>query len=238
MSPLAQIQALAQSVYIRIKNRPYDDLTSTDGQAYVAQIIDFGNGYIDELENEVNPAGNVLDWKWVTQLGYTIGTAAVGTASITLPSGINNVIVDEDRYVQILQGGVAVSSWLIVSPDDITKPHLSDGNMCTVTGSTMTFSRLFTALEDQGSIVADITTPIPRLSLTNAKAITIIQPRELLVLGIAKNASLPDIVKGALSPSFVQKYNDLLQNAITRNNSSGAADTMVGNDYSYIRGIY
>jgi hypothetical protein len=239
MNPTAQIQALANSVYLRIKNRFYDDLTSPDGVAYVNAIIDFGNGFLDELENEVNPDGKPLDWDWVTQLGYTLGTAAINTASITLPSTINNVIVDEERYIQVVHGGIVVSNWLVVSPSQITnKTNRIVDDTCTVTGSTLTFSRLFKDFEDQGTIIGDVTLPFPRLSLTNAASIKIIKPRELLVLGIAKNASLPDIVKGGLSPSYVQKYNDLLQNAIMRNTSSSTPDNMQRTDYGSIRGIF
>lgn len=239
MSPTAQINALANSVYLRIKNRQYDDLTSPDGQAYVANIIDFANGFLDELETETNPDGDSLDWNWVTQLGYSLGTAAVNTASITLPSAVNNVIAGEDRYVQVQQGGITISNWLMVAPGNITNDQSrATQNMCTVTGSTMSFSRLFTPQEDGGSIIGDVTTYFPRLSLTNAKVLSIIKPRELLVLGIAKNAALPDIVKGTLTPSFVQKYQQLLANAISRNSNSAQADTAVTEDYGHIRGIY
>jgi hypothetical protein len=194
MSPQAQINALANSVYLRIKNRQYDDLTSTDGQAFVANIIDFANGFIDELENETNPDGDSLDWNWVTQLGYTIGTAAANTASIILPSAVNNVIAGEERYVQVQQGGITISNWLMVAPQNITNDRTRvTQDMCTVVGNTMSFSRVFSAQEDLGTITADVTTYFPRLSLTNAKVISIIKPRELLVLGIAKNAALPDI---------------------------------------------
>lgn len=239
MTPQAQINALAQSVYLRIKNRIYDDITSPDGQLFVANIIDFANGYIDELENETSPNGDALDWKWMMQLGYTLGTAAVNTASITLPSAINNVLADSDRYIQVQQGGITVSNWLLVSPNDITTntARITE-NMCAVTGSTLSFSRLFNAQEDQGTIIGDVTLPFPRLSMTNAKVINIIKPRELLVLGIAKNAALPDIVKGSLTPSFVQKYQQLLGNAISRNASSSQADTITTDDYGYVRGIY
>lgn len=244
MSPTAQINAFVQSVYLRIKNRQYGDLTTAAGQALVANIIDFANGFIDELETEVNPDGNPIDWKWVTQLNYALGTATIGAASITVPSAVNNVIADEDRYIQIQQGGIVVSNWLLVAPGNITNnQNRITEDMCTVTGSTytgitMTFSRVFNEQESNGTIVGDVTLPIPRLSLTNVKALSIIKPRELLVLGTAKNDVLSDIVKGTLTPSFVQKYQNLLQNAINRNVSSAQADTAVSDDLGYIRGIY
>jgi hypothetical protein len=240
MSPTAQIQALAQSVYLRIKNRYYDDLTTSDGQTFLAQIIDFGNGFIDELENEVNPDGQPIDWKWLETLGATLGTAAVNTASISFPGGFLNLIAEEQRYVEVQQDGTTVSNWLVVSPNDIAnQSQRYTEDMVTLTGSgIMTFSRQFNENEDGGTVIGDVTSAFPRLSLTNAKVLSVIRPRELLVLGIAKNASLPDIVQGSLSPSYVQKYDDLLQNAIARNSASGAADTVTRDDLSGIGGIY
>ena len=239
MTPTAQIQALAQSVYLRIKNRLYDDITSTDGQAYVNAIIDFANGWLDELETETSPSGEPLYWKAVTQLGFPIGTAAVNTATITLPSTVNEVIVEEDRYVQVKFDTAVVSNWLVVSPEQITNvKNRVVQDMCTVTGSTVTFSRLFNANENGGTVTADVTIPFPRFSLTNAKSLLLVKPRELLVLGIAKNAALPDIVKGSLTPSFVQKYQELLEGAMLKNLYGGRADTAQTEDYGYIRGIF
>jgi hypothetical protein len=239
MSPTAQIQGLAQSVYRRIKNRAYDDITSADGQVFVANIIDFANGWLDELETELTPSGDPLYWNAVTQLNYPLGTAAVNTASIPVPTGINEVIIEEDRYIQVQQGGTTISNWLVVSPDAITnKTDRITEDMCTVVGGSIIFSRIFRSTEDQGAIVGDVTIPFPRFSLTNVKSLALIKPRELLVLGIAKNSVLPDIVKGSLTPSFVQKYQDLLTGAITRNEYSSRADTIDTEDYGHVRGIY
>jgi hypothetical protein len=239
MNPTQQVQAFAQSVYLRIKNRQYDDITSVDGQAFVANVIDFANGFLDELETETNPAGQPMDWKWSTRIGFTLGTAIVNTSNIILPKTIDNVIDDENRYIQVAYDNIVVSNWLLVSPDQITNGQdrvVED--RCTVTGNILTFSRLFKDYENGGIITGDVTVPIPRLTLTNAAALNIVKPRELFVLGVAKNSSLPDIVKGNLSPSYVQKYEKLLANTIARNNSSGAAETAHRSDYGSIRGIY
>ena len=239
MSPLVQIQNFAQSVYLRIKNRQYDDVTGPDGQVFVANIIDFANGFIDELENEVDAEGNPINWKWLEQLGVSLGTATSGSASATFPSTYLNLIADENRYVQVLQDGSPVSNWLVVAPGDIRNSTYGyTGNMVTLTGSgVLTFSRVFNDQENGGTIVGDVTTPFPRFSLTNAKILSIVKPRELLVLGVAKNASLPDIVKGTLSPSYVQKYDDLLTNVISRNGVSSVGRTAQRDNNGYISGV-
>jgi hypothetical protein len=239
MSPKAQIEALAQSVYLRIKNRQYDDILGTDGQIFVANIIDFANGWLDEFETELTPSGDPLYWNVMTRLNYTLGTAAVNTASVVLPTAVSELIIEEERYVQVQQGGITVSNWLVVSPDGITnKTSRVTEDVCTSVGGTLVFSRQFKSTEDGGTIVGDVTLPFPRFTLTNAKSLSLIKPRELLILGIAKNSVLPDIVKGTLTPSFVQKYQDLLTGAVTRNEYAAKADTIISEDYSRIRGIF
>lgn len=240
MQPQLQLAAFANSVYMRIKNRAYDDLTSPDGLAYIALITDFANGFIDELETEVNIDGSPVDWRWSTLLNASLGTATAGLSSVAFPNTFLNLIAGEQRYVQVLHDGTPVSNWLVVSPNNIANPRQRyTENMVCLTGSgILTFSRPFNAQENGGTITGDVTTPIPRLSGTNVKALSIIKPRELFVLGVAKNESLPDIVKGKLSPNFAQKYDKLFQNTIARNNASGAADTAVRENYSDIRGVY
>lgn len=239
MSPQAQLTAFAQSVYLRIKNRQFDNISGIDGQTYITNVIDFTNGYIDELENEIDSEGNPINWRWLEQLGATLGTATTGAASMAFPTTYLNLISDENRYVQILQDGTAVSNWLVVAPGDISnKMYRYTEDMVTLTGSgILTFSRQFRDTENGGLVVGDVTTSFPRLSQTNVKVLSIIKPRELLVLGVAKNASLPDIVKGALSPSYVQKYNDLLSNVILRNGTSSVSRTLQRENNNYISGV-
>lgn len=240
MSPQKQLEAFANSVYMRIKNRPYDDLSSIDGQAYIAQIIDFANGFIDELEIEVNPNGQPVDWKWSELLDAPLGIATAGRSSITMPATYLNLIANESRYVQILQDGSPVSNWLVVSPNQITsqKRRYTEPMVCLTGSGVLTFSRPFNANENNGSITGDVTTPFPRLSGSNVKIFNIVKPRELLVLGTAKNVSLPDIVKGSLSPALAQKYNNLLANTIARNAVSGSSDEIDREDFSGVGGVY
>lgn len=245
MTPIAQLQSFANSVYRAIKNRAYDDLTSDDGKAYLDTIVDFTNQFLDELEMETTASGEPVDWKWMRQTAYTLGTATVGDASITAPTAIFNLIANPGRYVQIIHDGAVVSNWAVVAPDNITnKADRVTEDMCSLIGTTIVFSRVFKDYEDQGTIVGDVTLPIPRMvydvstgKVSNVKVLTTVKPKQLLVLGVAKNSSLPDIVQGKLSPSFVQKFDDLLQGAIIRNSVSSSSDTVQTDDLSYISGI-
>lgn len=247
MSPTAQLTAFAQSVYLVIKNRYFDDITGEDGIVFIQQVADWTNQFIDELEAETGAAGEPLNWNWVRQNGATLGTAVTGDASVPTPTTVQNLIAAPGRYVQILQDGTPIANFAVVNPDDISS--LTDRiteDMCAIVGGNIVFSRAFKATENNGTIIGDIVTPIPRIVLnvstgtlvvTNAKVLTTVKPKQLLVLGVAKNATLPDIVQGGLSPSYTQKFNDLLQGAIARNSISSSTGFAGRDDLSYITGV-
>lgn len=240
MAAIDDIRTFAQSVYLRVKNRYFDDIEGSDGDVFVNQIIDFTNGFIDELENEQDASGIPVNWDWVYEPGFELGTATEGDASISFPSDdVNNLIAGEERYVQILQDGVVISNWAVVQPGQISsKADRVTQDMCARVGDTLTFSRAFKDTEDNGTIIGDVTLPLPRLTLTNADILTTVKPQELLVLGVAKNNTLPDIVRGGLSPSYVQKFNDLLTGALARNTVSSISDTAQRDDLSGVGGVY
>jgi hypothetical protein len=247
MSPLAQLEAFANKVYLVIKNRYFDDLTSDDGKTYLNQLVDWTNMYLDELEAETTADGAPINWRWVRENGYTLATSiSSGAASISMPSAVNNLIVEEGRYVQITQGGSVIANFAVASPNQITS--LTDRiteDMCAVVGSDLVFSRAFTDAEAGGTVTGDVTTLIPRIAynstastVSNIKALSLVKPQQLLILGVAKNATLPDIVQGGLSPSYVQRYNDLLDGAKARDGFSSISDIVQRDDLSNVSGIY
>lgn len=248
MTPLEQLQAFTQSVYLVIKGRYFDDIDTSDGTVLVQQTVDWANMFVDELETEVSPDGTPLDWKWLWQMGAELGSATQGDASITTPSTVNYLLADENRYVQITVGEAVVSNWVVVSPDQISnKGDRVTQDMCAQVGSSIVFSRAFKDYEAGGTITGDITIKFPRitytisggvLTVTNLKLLTTVQPKTLLILGVAKNASLPDIVQGGLSPSFAQKYADLLNNAIARNNTGAVANVAQRDNMSDVAGVF
>lgn len=249
MSPRAQLEAFTQSVYLIIKGRYFDDISSEDGITLMQQTIDWTDMFIDELETEVDAEGKPLDWKWVRQPGFTLGTATQGDASISMPTSVNYLLTGENRYVQITQDGTVVSNWAVVAPDQISnKSNRIIEDMCTVTGSTITFSRAFKDTEANGTIIGDVSTAFPRMkftigadgtfNVTNVAILSVVKPVTLLKLGVAKNASLPDIVQGGLSPSYSQKYTDLFNNAVARNSDTSSSSLVSRDDYSSIGGQY
>lgn len=240
MGPEAQIEAFAQSIYLTIKNRYFDEITGEDGQVFVAQVIDWTNMFVDELETEVDTSGRLVDWWFARDSDHALGTAVTGAASVSVPTDTDRLITDEMRYVQIQQDGTTISNWAVVHPSDITnrRDRITE-DMCAVVGTNIVFSRVFKDTENNGSIIGDVQLKLPRLSRTNIKLLGIVKPGLLLKLGVAKNATLPDIVQGGLSPSYVQKFQDLLTGAIARSAASSVARKAARDNYSgSVRGVY
>lgn len=239
MSPTDQITAFVQKIYLVIKNRRYDDLAGVDGQDYISQVFDWTNMYVDELENTVNPVDNTpVDWWFARENGATLGSVTVGASSVTLPTTVDHLVVEENRYVQVVVNGVVVSNFAVVSPGDINnRSNTFSEDKCAVVGLSVVFSRKFTDKEANGSVIGDVINKLPRLSATNVKLLSIVRPQTLLMLGVAKNATLPDIVQGKLSPSYATKYDGLLNGAIARSVATSQSATAARDDYSHIRGV-
>lgn len=250
-SPTAQLQAFAQSVYKMIKNRYYDDLTSADGQTFLAGVVDWANEFIDELEYEVNSDGQPIDWIWVRRPGAALGTATAGLNSIAWDgTSYNNLITGTDRFVQLLRAdGTVVANFTVVAPGELSNDTSRNNlDMCTLVDGNIWFSRAFTTAENGLAVVGDVTAYLPRVTTvisstskqivaTNVDIFKTVRPLTLLKLGTTKNAILPDIVQGGLNPSYTQKYNDLLTNAINRSEASSLAPSADYSDYGSVRGI-
>lgn len=240
MNPQKVIEQFAQDIYLILKNRFYDDISGDDGKVYVQQVISWTNMFLDELETAVDPDTKMpVDWWFSRTNGYSLGTAIEGNASISLPSAILRLITDDQRYVQITQDGTPVSNWAVVNAADITnRTDRITQDMCAAVGTSLVFSRAFKDIENSGRIVGDVITNIPRLSLTSTAVLAQVKPLLLLKLGVAKNAVLPDIVQGGLTPSYSQKFDNLLSAAILRSKATSIAHLVPRQSYSGVSGVY
>lgn len=242
MAAIDDLRTFTNKVYLVIKGRYFDDLTSDDGANLVNQTIDWANMFMDELELETNNDGQAIDWWFARQNDATLGKARAGRKVIDWDTDFLNLIAGEERYVLITVNGQVISSWQVVEAGQLgNKPGTTVSDRVARVGQQLVFSRVFRDTEDGGTITGDVTTPLPRLSLTNSDALTgdnAIQPQQLLILGAAKDASLPDIVQGKLSPSYAQRYANLLEGAKARSAASSVADTAQRDNYSSVRGVY
>ena len=234
------LQAFVQSVYLARYNRYIDDITDEDGREEVLKTVDWLNNFLGELELEA-------DWQYLRENDSTLGTVSSSSQTFPLPDGVRKLVVDEDRPLKIVQDGTTVSSWMVVDPDKLTEATGSIQDRVTTVGDTILFSRELNDTELNGTVTGDVIEDMPRviakvendaIVAEDIEVLELIKPQQLLVFGIAKNATLPDIVQGGLSPSFVERYADLLEKAVMENNASAAAEEAFREDLSGIRGVY
>lgn len=227
------IQAYAQSIYLVRADRYFEDIgTTTEGAEYIAQVIDYTNQLLDEIEVEA-------DWNYLREQDLVLGTIASPTQTFALPSDVRKLIVNEDRPLVIMQDGTIVSSFDVVDPNQISNPRdHNTKDRVTVVNGTILFSRPLTEIEQGGAVMADVLHVMPRLATDDATLLSLVKPKQLLVLGVAKNATLPNIIQGGISPSLTQKYGDLLEKAVAENNATAASYYAGAEDYSYIGGLY
>lgn len=231
MTDAEKIQAFTQSVYLATHNRYFDDITGDDGVTLQAQMIDWTNQFIEELEEEAY-------WNYVRENDFDFGTIITASDTFALPAEVRDLVIDEYRPLVILQDGSIVSEWEVVNPNQITRPTRSNAkDRVMVLKQVLIFSRPFNEMEIGGSVAADIVTPIPRLASNNTTVLDLVRPKQLLILGTSKNVTLPDIVQGGTSPSFTQKYTNELEKAIDKNMRSSVASETVRDDYGSIGGI-
>ena len=79
---------------------------------------------------------------------------------------------------------------------------------------------------------------LPKLSETDVTLLDTVDPVQLIVLGVIKNQTLPDVVQGGLTPSFTQKYADLLAATKLENDWSSEPASNVGEDLGFVRGVW
>ena len=242
MTDEAVMKAFAQSVTLAMtgKQMDADDLDSEDGDQFILELVDWTNQFVDEIELET-------DWNSVTELDKEIGIVASAIQTFPLPVGSRKLGVHEHRPLRILQDGTAVSTWDVVRPAMISARR--DGyplnSRVTFVGKNIVFSRDLNDNELGGTVLADVVNKMPRLAYTKGvegtpndlSILELVEPRQLLVLGVAKNATLPNFVRGKISPSLVQKYADVLGKAVAENEATGTGDVYESEDMNY-GGVY
>lgn len=240
MTDEERLNQFVQDVYLTRYNRLIDDITDEDGQIEVAKTLRWANMFLDEIESEKNPDGSPIDWLWTRTNDNTFGTIATVSDIFDLPAGVRRIVINPERPLVLMFGGSIISRFETVDANQITRRTVYPiTDRVAVVKNKLVFSRPFKDYEIGAEVMADTIETLPRLVLSpiNVDLLDVI-PYQLLVLGTAKNAVLPDIVQGGLTPSFVQKYGDELDKAIAENNASSTADEVVRDDYSSIGGIY
>lgn len=240
MTTTEKLRKFAQSVYLTRYNRYIDDITDSDGVDEINKAIDWTNMYLDELMAETDPEGRPIDWYFLRENDVQIGTISSSSQTFDLPDGVLRLVVDEFRPLVISQDGATVSEWDVVAPSQLNNRnrYLSSEQRVSYVGDQIVFSRPLNDTEINGVITADVINEPPEISLTNVDLLDTVKPKGLLILGVAKNATLPDIVQGGTSPAFAQKYNNLLEGAKARSQVSSIPSEASREDYGNIAGIF
>ena len=227
-----QIAEFGQKVYL-IQYGDLNDVDDEDEATFISNTITWVNLFLDELELEA-------DWNFAREYDYSLGTVAAEARTFTLTDDtVKNLVFSSDCFVNIYQDGSSVASFAVVNPNQISNPsNLDPSDRVTMLGRKLIFSRPLKDTEVGGDIRADIIKFLPRLSATDATVLTQVQPLDLLVYGVAKNASIPDSVKVAISPSLAQQYANILTKAIERNSLSSVAGDAGYENLSFVAGVW
>lgn len=232
MTVTEELTALAQSIYLATYNR-YNDVTGEELTSFIAKTIDWVNQFTPELELEA-------DWDYLRTNDNLISKVYTATTqSYELPEDVRTVVISPYRDVTISFDGAVVSTFTLVSPNNIADPtNPAPEDRATVINHKLVFSRPFKTTEIGGDIRCDTISFMPQLTTTDTELLSLVQPKQLIVLGVAKNTTLPDIVQGGISPSLAQKYGDLLKKAVAANNASATSSEAPREDLSWVRGVY
>jgi hypothetical protein len=239
------IQQFVNDVYLTKFNRFVDNLadsTDEDAVAEIAKVARWASMFCDELELERDDENKPINWSFLRDNDVDLGTINTLGQTFLLPSTpvrYRKLVVAPRRPLSILHDTSVIARFGVVEPDQITKrtdDAVSD--RVAVVNRKLIFSRPFRDTELTGHLVGDALRYIPRMTTTDATMLRTVPYYELLVLGVAKNATLPGIVEGGLSPSLTQKYNDLLEGAKAESADTTGMDTMDHEDFGYIGGVY
>lgn len=232
MAAIDRIRNLAQKTYYTINGATNDDTG--------ADLVEFENNFImgfnlwkDEYEAETY-------WNSVRVNDFVLTTISnTTTFSFVLPDEYRTPVIDENKYLKFVSDGIVIAKFKLVDPnqrqvdDELDRP-----DRATFVGRNIVLSRAPRAEEVGATIVLDVVNYIPDLTRTDDTALLLIYSPNLAVLGVAKNNTLADVTKVSLSPSFAQKYSNELNKAVAINNSTNEVDSMRGEDYSGIGGIW
>lgn len=233
MAAIDNITTLAQKTYYSINGAQNDD-TGTDLDEFIDNFILGFNLWKEEYECEAY---------WNSVRVNDLRLATIGNTvkySFELPDDYRTPVIDENKYLKfVLSDGTIIAKFKMVDPnqrqvdDDIDRP-----DRATFVGRNVVLSRAPRDEEVGAQIILDVVEYIPDLTLTDDSAIDLIANSQLAVLGVAKNNTLSDLTKVSLSPSFAQKYSNELNKALNINNASNEIDTMRGEDYGNIGGVW
>lgn len=232
MAAIDNIRKVAQDVYFTINGAENDD-TDEDLETFENNFIRGFNLWLDEFETEAY-------WNQVRVNDYVLGTISnTTTYSFQLPDDYRTPIIDQDKELKFVNDGTVIARFKMVDPNQRqVDDYVGRPDRATFVGRNIVLSRAPTDEEVGAQMVLDVVQFFPKLVRNDDSTLSLLPNTNLAVQGCAKNFTLADVTKVALSPSFAQKYNNELNKALAINLASNEVDDMRGEDYSSIGGIW
>lgn len=227
-----RIEELAQQIYLA-RNNDRNDVAGSELTSFLDNTIDWVNQFLPELDKEAY-------WSWVRENNYEMGIiGSTDEVSFALPITVRTVVKDPERPVHLVKDGRVISTFDVVSPSLIKNLKSHDNEpRAAIVGRNLVLSRELTDEELGATVYADVVHYLPKLSRDDVTVLDIVDPVQLIVLGVLKNQVLPDIVQGGLTPSYTQKYADLLEGAKAENEGSSQAEDALGDNLGFVRGVW
>lgn len=232
MAAIDRIRTLAQKTYYTINGAQNDD-TGDDLTTFENDFILGFNLWKEEYEAEAY-------WNKLRVDDYVLATIAnITTYSFKLPDQYRTPVFDMDKELKFVSDGIVIARFKMVDPNQrIIDDEYQRPDRATFVGRNIVLSRVPKTEEIGATIVLDVVKFLPELTRTDDSALELIANSQVAVLGIAKNQTLADVTKVSLSPSFAQKYNNELNKAVSINNATNEVDSMRGENFSNIGGIW
>lgn len=236
MAAIDTMEDLAQDIYL-IKNDATNDVSGDELTTFLSDTRRYINMWIDEFETET-------PWNIVRENDFNLGTIT-DISNRTIPitdATVRTLITSPYRPLTISQDGTVISTFLVVDPNNIGDPSNPETrDRATVIGRNIKLSRNLTEQELGGTVSCDIVKYFTKLSTDYSNIATVmaqVEPIILMKLGVAKNSTLPNVIQGQLSPSYVQKYNDELTKAKALNAATADSYDALCENLGGIGGVY
>jgi hypothetical protein len=226
-----RILKLAQKIYM-VQFGEENDVSGSEQADFVNKMINWVNQFTPELETET-------DWNWSRTNDDIVATVSSKQKSYTLDDIVRTLVINPHRDLTIRQDGTVISTFKLVSANQVNDPTDNDlRDRATVIGRKLVLSREPTDQELGGNLVADSIAYLPELSANDVSLLDIVDPLQLIVLGVAKNQTLSEIVRRSLAPAFTQKYNALLRKSIEANALTAGALEADRESLSFVSGLW
>lgn len=237
MSALDNITDLAQDTYYSINGSENDD-TDDDLTAFQNGFIRAFNLWLDEYETEA-------DWEKLRDRDYVAATIAdTTTYSFAVDTDTyDRPVYNQDKYAKLIatDGSTVLASFKLVDPSQRVNDDPDIGyhpDRATYINGNIILSRAPNENEVGSTLVLDMMRKHTRLTTSDDTGIDELPSRQLAVLGVAKNQTLSDVTKVALSPSFAQKYKSELDKLKAINEATNEVYDAQFDSFSGITGIW